>query len=226
MILKQACIEHPTEQRLFIEYAEILGVLKRPEEAYANYSKAIGIGPRTAALELAAGTTANMATGLSNNLAEAEKHYAAAQAMDRADWKAPLFLAQIQIKIGTPEKIEEAKKNLLIAAKLQPDMATPWGTLADLALRENKPEIALQHIARARELEPQVTLWRVVQARALKRQNKPEDAIKLLVGLDDAQIREPGVLTTMAECFQTPTTANGRWKRRCGGKGPRTSRRC
>ena len=196
-ILRQAVLEHPGEQRLFIEYAEVLGAMGRTEESLANYDKALAIGPRDAPLEFAAGTTASML----GKLDQAEAHYAAAQAADKTDWKAPLFLAQIQLKLNTPEKTEEAKKNLLIAANLKPDAATPWGTLADIALRDNKPSLALQHVAKARELEPRVTLWRVIQARALKRENKPEEALNVLIGLDDAQRREPGVLQTMAECY-------------------------
>ena len=197
VILKQAIVERPEEQRLYVEYAEVLGAQNRAEEAFALYEKALAIGPREAALEFAAGTTASMV----GKLERAEEHYTAAQTMDQTDYRAPLFLAQIQLKLGSPEKTDEAKKNLLIAAGLKPDLATPWGTLAEIALRENKPGIALQHISKARELEPRVTLWRVVQARALKRENKPEEALQILIGLDGAERREPGVMQTMAECY-------------------------
>ena len=196
-VLKQAIAEFPADPRLHVEFAEVLASTSRPAEALAHYEKALAIGPRDAQTEFAAGTAAFMA----DNLTAAETHYAAAQSADKTDWKAPLFLAQIQLKQGSPAKAEEAKKNLLLAAGLNPDTATPWGSLAEIALRENKPAIALQHIKKARELEPRVTLWRVIEARALKRDNQPEAALQVLIGLDRAQQREPGVMQTMAECF-------------------------
>lgn len=196
-ILKQAVVEFPGVQRLHVEYAEVLAALNKAEESLAHYERALEIGPRDGAIEFAAGTAAAM-TG---NLTRAEVHYAAAQAADKSDWKAPLFLAQVQLKQSTTEKTQEAKKNLFIAANLNPDSAMPWGTLAEIALRENKAGIALQHVRKARELEPRVTLWRVIEARALKRENRPEEALGVLIGLDEAQRREPGVMQTMAECY-------------------------
>ncbi|MCX5688301.1 MAG: hypothetical protein NTV94_00670, partial [Planctomycetota bacterium] len=58
-----------------------------------------------------------------------------------------------------------------------------------------------QHIAKARELEPDSTLWRVLDARIRKRDNKPSEALEVLMGLDAAQQLEPGVLQTMGECL-------------------------
>lgn len=193
-ILKAALAEHPDEQTLNSLYAEVLLGLKRPAEAYSAYEKALAIGPRTPALEFAAGTCASM----SGKLERALEHYSAAQAGNPTDWQAPLFLAQVQIKL---DQVEDAKKNLLLAGRLKPDAGIVWGTLAELALRENKLSLAEQHIARARELEPQVTLWKVIQARALKRDNKPEEALLLLVGLDVQDLRGPGVLGLMGECY-------------------------
>lgn len=193
-LLKQATVEHPEEQRLYFEYAQVLVASQQLEPAYQAYVKALATGQRTAQLELAAGTVASML----NRLPLAEEHLAAAQQADKSDFKAPLFLAQVQLK---QDKLEDAKKNLLLAALLKPDSATPWGTLAEIALRENKISIALQHIAKARELEPHVILWRVMHARALKRENKPEQALIELIGLSLSERLEPGVLQTMAECF-------------------------
>lgn len=196
-VLRQATAEHPGEQRLQVELGEVLTYLKRVDEAYTCYDRALAIGPRSREIEFAAGTVANMA----GKLDRAEEHYEAAQQADKTDWKAPLFLAQVQLKMNSPEKTEEAKKNLVIAANLKPESATAWGTLADLALRENKTSLALQHIAKARQLEPSVVVWRVIEARALKRENRIEESLGVLVGLNDAERRETGVLATMAECY-------------------------
>lgn len=193
-ILKQAIAEHADEQRLYIQYAEVLTAQKKLPAAYDQYVKALAVGPRDAGLELAAGTLASM----TNQLEHAVEHYSAAQTANKTDYRAPLFLAQVLLKL---DRVDEAKKNLLLAAELKPEAAVAWGTLADLAMRENKPSVALNYIARARELEPNVTTWRVVHARALKRQGESEQALQLLIGLNEAQKREKGVMPLIAECL-------------------------
>jgi predicted Zn-dependent protease len=96
---------------------------------------------------------------------------------------------------------DEAKKNYLLAAKLKPDNATPWAALAQMALDENKLDLAVQHIARARTLQPANTTFRLIESRSLKRQGKAEEALQLLVNLDPAQKRLPGVMPQIAECY-------------------------
>ncbi len=193
-ILAEAIAQHPEEQRLYVEQAEVLVALQQTKEAYAAYEQAIASGEPTHAIQLAAGTVASML----GNTPRAREHFEAAQQLDKTDWKAPLFLAQMQIKQGDSL---EASKNLLLAVKLKPDSAAAWGSLADLELRENKISLAAQHVAKARELEPDSTLWRVLDARILKRDNKPSEALEVLMGLDAAQRLEPGVLQTMGECL-------------------------
>ncbi len=193
-VLTQAIAEHADEQRLYIQLAELLTGQRRLGEAYDRYIQALAIGPRDAATEFAAGTVASM-TG---KLDRAVEHYSAAQVANPSDYRAPLFLGQVQLKMG---ERDEAKKNLLLAAKLKPDAAAAWGTLADVALGENKADLALQHIAKARQIEPRVLVWRLIEARALKRQGKAEEALALVVNLDEAQKRQPGVIELIAECY-------------------------
>jgi tetratricopeptide (TPR) repeat protein len=193
-VLQEAISRFPDEQRLYVEYAETLVATQRPQDAYANYERALATGTPTHPIQLAAGSVACML----GKLDRAEEHFAAAQQLDKTDWKAPLFLAQVQIKRGDSA---QAQKNLLLSINLKPEAATAWGSLADLELRENKPELAAQHAAKARELEPASTVWRVLEARILKRNNQPEQALAALIGLDATQRLEPGVLQTMAECL-------------------------
>jgi predicted Zn-dependent protease len=193
-ILREAVKTYPGEPRLYIEYAETLAALKRPEEAYAMYERAIASGEDTGEVHFAAGTVAST----SGKLERAVEHFSAAQAKSPQDWKASLFLAQVQVRL---DRFDEAKKNLLIAVQLKPDLGIAWGTLAELALRENKTKMALQHVAKARELEPDVTLWRVIQGRALVRDAKPEEALLLLTGLSEVEQREPGVMQLMSQAY-------------------------
>lgn len=193
-LLTSAIARNADEQALYVQYAEVLIGKNQQEQAYEQYEKALAIGPRSAELEFVAGTTASAA----NRLDRAEEHFGAAQAQNKTDWKPPLFLAQVQVK---QNNFAEAKKNLLMATHLKSDLGVAWGTLAEIAMRENDASIALQHIAKARELEPDSVLWRLVQARALKRLGKPQEALDALAGLDETQRLEPGILTIMGECY-------------------------
>lgn len=194
IILAAAIRENPGEQRLYLMHAEALAALRKPEDAYAAYEKALAIGPREGETEFAAGTLANMI----GKLDRAVEHYQAAQAAMKTDPRPPVFLAQVQLKL---RQNEEAKGNLAIAARLNPDLAIVWGTWAQVELDENRPSIAAQHAAKARELEPRVTLWRLLEARALRRANKAEDALALLVNLDEGEKRDPQVMSVMGECY-------------------------
>ncbi|MFA6043972.1 MAG: tetratricopeptide repeat protein [Phycisphaerales bacterium] len=193
-LLRGAIAEHLTEQRLYVQLGDLLATQKRPEEAYSTYEQALACGSGDADLEFAAGTAAAAA----GKLERAEEHYQASMTKRPTDFRAPMYLAQVQVK---QEKLDEASANLLLAAKLNPDAAIVWGSLAEIALRQNKLTLAEQHARKARELEPRVTVWRLIEARALKREGKPEEAMGLLVGLDEAAKREPGVDLLQAECY-------------------------
>lgn len=193
-LLRGAIAEHLTEQQLYVQLGDLLSTQKRPDEAYATYSQALATGPGDADLEFAAGTAA-AAVG---KLDRAEEHYQASMTKRPTDFRAPMYLAQVQMK---QEKLEEASASLLLAAKLNPEAAIVWGSLAEISLRQNKLTLAVQHAKRARELEPRVTVWRLIEARALKREGRPEEALGLLVGLDEAAKREPGVDLLQAECY-------------------------
>ena len=193
-VLIQAAQEFPNEQRVQQELGNVYLAQQQVDSAYIAYNKALQIGPASAALELMAGSAANM----SNRLEEAEGHFLAAQKGDPSDFKATIFLAQVQIK---REKHDAAKANLLIASKLKSEAALPWGNLAEIALRENKLELAKQHIAKARELDPVANIWRIIQARILKRDNKPQEALEILIGLPEEEQFEPFILETMLQCY-------------------------
>jgi len=128
----------------------------------------------------------------------AVEHYFAAQTQDPTNPDYPLYLGQAQLKIG---EAASAKASLLTAAKLDGDRAITWGALAELAYRENKPTIALRHIAKARELEPRVLAWRIIEARSLKRDHQPEAALEVLIGLSEKERSSPHVMQIMAECY-------------------------
>jgi tetratricopeptide (TPR) repeat protein len=193
-LLEQAIPQYADQQAIYTEYARVLSALQRHELAYAQYLKAITIGPVDFDLQLAAGVSASAA----GKAREAIEHFGAAQLLNKSDTRPPLYLGQAQARLG---ETDEAKKNLLLAANLKPDLAMAWGSLADIALRENAPTIALQHIEKARQLEPETTVWRLIEGRALKRLGKAQEALDLVVGLSSEQKMQPGIIQLMGECY-------------------------
>lgn len=191
-ILREACGTHPTEQSLYLARADLLAGLRRLEEAYECYEKALAIGPRENRIEKKAGSIAL----LLGRTERAVEHYSAAQSADPGDADAALLLGQAQFRAGD---FDEARASLVRAGRLAPERGIVWATLAEIAFRENKPHVASQHIAKARELEPRVTQWRLIEARVLNRLGEPQRALDLLIGLSEAERRDPAVLKLLGE---------------------------
>jgi Tfp pilus assembly protein PilF len=194
-ILREAIEQSPRDQDFRTLYAETLLRVGRPHDAYQHYEHAIAVGPDHAELRHAAGTVANT-VGLPQ---VALVHYHKAQTLNPASPKHPLYLAQIQRKLG---QTDEAKASLLRAAKLDPSLAQAWGSLAAIALDENKLSVARGFVERAREAEPSSHGWRLLQAKILRRGNDPEAALRLLSPLDrETLLADPGLLEEQAMCL-------------------------
>lgn len=192
-ILAETVKQYPDHQPLRVLYAGLLIEQRRPVEAYEQYVAALAIGPREASIEFAAGTMAN----LNDRPDLALEHYLAAQTADPTSARYPLYLAQIQRKLNL---VDDAKASLLRVVNMQPDNAIAWGTLADIALIENKADLCLQHVAKARQLEPRVATWRLIEARALKRQARPEQALLVMEGMSEIERSELQPARLLAEC--------------------------
>lgn len=194
-LLARAIEAWPDHQGLRFLYGETLLTLERKGEAYNEYERGIMIGPDHAEYRHAAGTLA-ADMGL---LEDAEGHYLVAQKLAPENAKHPLYLAQVQRAIG---KTDEARASLVLSTKLDPDLAIGWGSLAGIALEENRLSVARTYIARAREVEPENVLWRLVEARIERRDNNPEGALEMLLALDESAIVEnPDVVREIALCY-------------------------
>ncbi len=193
-ILSEAVKQYADNQELRLALANELLELKKPKEAYEQYTAALTIGPREPKIEFTAGTVASTI----GELPRAVEHYSAAQSADATNADYPLYLGQVLAKLG---QNDAAKASLLRAAKLNEDRAIIWGTLADIAMRENNANLAAQHAARARKLDPTNVIYRLIEARALNRVNKPDEALELLIAIPDADKREPEIMRLMSECF-------------------------
>jgi len=191
-LLASAVANAPMDQDLRLAYAEALLGQRDAAGAHEQFVAAIAIGPDAPEIRFDAATVANVA-GL---LEDAEEHYWQAQTLDPSDARYPLYLAQVQRKLNKPN---EAKKNLLLAANLDPTLDIAWGVLADLSLEENKLSVARGHIGRAREIAPGSIPWRIIEARIERRDNNPERALALLMGLSPSErAHQPMALREMA----------------------------
>jgi len=193
-ILAEASRQYVTDQSLHIAYADVLMSRRKIAEAYSQYEQALAIGPRGAPLEFSAGTAASMAGKPDRAL----EHFSAAQTADKTNATYPLYLGQVQLKLALND---EAKASLLRAALLDPEQATAWGTLAEVALRENQVDLAVQHVAKARVLEPGAATWRLIESRALTRRGEPEKAVQLLITLDEGERFSGPVLRQIGQCY-------------------------
>ncbi len=186
---------YPNDHEAHSLFAESLLELGEPGAALIQYERAIEIGPDFAALRFAAGSAANMA----GDPVTAEIHFHQAQSMDNASSQYPLYLGTVQRNLG---KNVEAQASLIRAVKIDPDLANAWGQLADMALEENKLSLASQHIAKARTLQPGNVNWRLIEARILRRQNKPENAARLLMAVESSErLTNPMILREIGLCF-------------------------
>eukprot|EP00913_Durusdinium_trenchii_P006139 g5751.t1 len=192
-ILESAVGQYPDDQDLRLAYGDLLMQDERWGEAFAQYDAAALSGPITAQEHFTAGTLASTV----DRHEDAARHYDMAQRSDAANADYPLYLAQTQLKLGLKS---EATASLVRASVLNEGNALIWGSMANIALSENKVNMALQHIARARELEPESRDWRLIEAKAMKRAGKAEDAIGVLLGLGDALMTDDEAMRAMSEC--------------------------
>ncbi|MEZ6243657.1 MAG: tetratricopeptide repeat protein [Phycisphaerales bacterium] len=192
-ILETAVKEHPDDQDLRLAYGQLLMQAGRNEEAFEQYDAASRAGAISAEEHFAAGTLA-VSVG---RLEDAARHYDLAQRLDAGNARYPLYLAQVQLKLGLKS---EAMASLVRASVIDDSNAQVWGSLANIALTENKANLALQHIAKARALEPESRDWRLIESRALKRLGRPEEALATLQALGDSVLADDEALKAMAEC--------------------------
>jgi len=193
-ILEPAVRSWPDNQQVRVAYARALVGRGRVNSAYEQLVAALSLGDRPHDLEFFAGTVASAAKKPQRAL----EHFSAAQAGDPNNPQYPLYLAQVQRKLG---QVDAANVSLLRVVQMDPESAIAWGSLADIALSRNYVDSALQHIATARQLQPSQPAWRIIEARALKRAGKPEKALLTLAPLSEQDRRAAPVLRVKAECF-------------------------
>lgn len=170
----------PNDQSMRLTYAEALMGLERFADAYEQYDRAVALGADRAEYRFAAG----MAAWKADLYDQAEAQWLKARELDKSNPQYPLFLAQLQRKLGRPG---DARANLVIASALDPNLALAWGSLAAIALDENHTGPALQHVEKAVRLDPTNPLWRVLQSKVLRRENRPGEALSIISALPEGE---------------------------------------
>ncbi len=191
-VLTEGVAQYPDDQQLRVELAELLVNAGRTRAAYDQMVAALAIGPRTAELEFQSGTIA----GAIDETDLAIEHFAAAQSANPGEPAYALYLATAQTSAGD---LDAARANLVRVTVLDPGNAVAWGQLAQLALRNNEPAIAMQHARKARDADPDEPAWRLIEARAMKRAGEPEQALGVLLGLDADVLVQPEYAKAAAE---------------------------
>ena len=121
-----------------------------------------------------------------------------ARAADPGNAETALFLGAVQQQLGMTA---EAKASLLSSYKLDESRSEAAAMLAQISLDENDASLALRYIRRARVAEPEQVAHRVLEARILRRMNKPEEALTLLMALPPQQLYQPVVLEVCSACM-------------------------
>lgn len=198
------------DQGVRVLYAQAMLGLQRPVDAYEQYLAAIALAgpdaspkpstsgsgavrnPAAAQLHFEAGTCAVKAA-LPDRAIE---HYQAAQLLDATEAKYPLYTGMVHAKAGDDAQAVAA---LIRAAKLNPDLAEAWGTLAEIELRRNNLGLAQQHIEKARAMQAASTRWRSVEARVHNRKGEPQKALDVLAGVSEVDRAQPTILAILGE---------------------------
>lgn len=194
VIADRACAKFPDDSQLRQMYAAALIGQERFADALTQMEEAVRIGPPTAKLYFDTGVIANQA----GKPARAAELFNLAAMKDPTEAQYPLFLGMVQIKLG-----EEGPgvASLSKALRLNNDIPQAWGTLAELSLKDNKLDLALDQVNKARTLQPESVQWRNVEAKIHKRNNQPQKAVDLLSGLNPEDLVKSNALQTLAESY-------------------------
>lgn len=194
-VIIQALLERDADDLLALDrLTEVLLSESRNEEALRVLVRIVELDPENAPARFRTGLVANMV----GDLEVAIEQFRQASLIDRSNPQYPLYLAQMYVK---SQELEEAKTRLLQAIALDPSLDKAWGTLAQIALLQNNPEMARQHIGRARQLNPDYLLWKVEEAKVMRRLNEPRDALAMLNALPASQRHEPLVVEQIGLCW-------------------------
>lgn len=174
---------------------ELLGdVLLQGDDEPAAMAQYAAVADRTNASAEALFKAGSLAAGM-GEFERAVAYLGRATKAEPGNVEAAVQLANALLELN---RVPEAKVELTRAVVLDEGAGMAWGMLAEIAVRENKLEMATQHIAKARTFEPGSIPWRVLEARVMRRMGEPEKSVMLLDGLRGETRFEPSVVAEMA----------------------------
>lgn len=182
------------DQELWLALVDAQLHAENAEGAYDACVAALAVGPRTARLEFQAGTLASTV----GRPERAVEHYSMAQALEPGDAEIAVYLGSVLHGLG---RLDEAKAALVRAVALEPEHALALGTLAEIALQENKPSVAFEHASAAVGAEPARLAWRVLQARSLNRLAQPEESLAVLSTVAESERWLPPVVSAKGRAY-------------------------
>lgn len=175
-VLREAVRTHPEEPELRMMYGNVLRVRDQLDDAYEQYAQAARLsGDHEHAFM--AGLAANM-TGQTERALE---HFQTARADQPSSARYAFHVGLMEHRLG---ERSAARASFSIARELEPEMAEAWGMLAQLALDEGSPKMALHYIERARKLQPDADGWRIVEARGYAAERDYDRALRLIDTVD------------------------------------------
>lgn len=175
-VLREAVRAHPEEAELRMMYGNVLRMREQLDDAYEQYAEAARLSGDHEHTFMA-GLVANM-TGRTEKALE---HFQAARADQPSSARYTFHVGLMEHRLG---ERSAARASFSIARELEPEMAEAWGMLAQLALDEGSPKMALHYIERARELQPDADGWRIVEARGHAAERDYERALRLIDTID------------------------------------------
>jgi len=177
-ILEALQKDNPENTAVLRQLYELRLFQQNYQAAYTIIRKILDLGSTDPETYFNAGTIAfNI-----GKITQAAAHYQQAATLDTTNPKYPLYLAQMQVKL---HEYTKAKVNLLKVINLNGSIHEAFGTLAQIALLENKLDTAQQNIDRARTIAPDFFKWRLIEAKILRRKGNPEEALARLNAITD-----------------------------------------
>lgn len=161
------------------------------DQAADAYRRAAALEPTLAGLQHATGVVCTTA----GQHEAARTYYQAAFDLEPQN---PQYVLYLGISYAQEEHFDRAAELIGMAEQLAPDQSEIKAALADLAVRRQDLAAARRHIADARALAPDSLPLRLADARIRRLDKHPEEALDLLLALDDHVQCEWGVAEEIA----------------------------
>lgn len=190
--------EYDTQADTHLLLAKVYIQEDQLQQAYEEYLKALKFDDSRDPVHHMAG---NLATSL-NKLDRARYHYERAVTLNPASAQHRLFLANNML---AQNEYDVARIQLLEALKRDSTLSEAHSMLANIAAKESRLTAAIDQVNKALEqVEPDSKKYKAYilqKCKFLRRDNKPTDALNILMSLDPTVQTEPHFVDDIAQTF-------------------------